>query len=278
MIQVLDLPQGRMMKSRSYTSVCWQDFYYAEETGVADDISQEFEAYFKEIEDYFASGIDGIIDDILNYKQINPRQLDQLAWFFACLWVRSPQMRSSVNGMMEKAMKWFGQTVAAEPHFIDDIKQAFDEKGVEASTERIDKMRNMYLDGDYKLEFGNQHHLNTIQKTEEYMLWFKGKNWRFYIAKGSKQFITSDTPVIELTSDDMFNNHIMQRPQFLALTPDVLIELTDPTVGKKFKRKAVGDAEVDEYNLVRAQHSEQFAYAKSRSDLEDLMTYYRGTE
>jgi len=279
MIQVIDLPEGRIMKSRSYTSVCWADFYYAEKTGVSDEVSQEFETFFKEIEDYFSIDFDSILETILNYKEISPEQLDKMAWFFSCLWVRSPQMRSQLNKMTEDVMKWYAGIIASEPNFIDNAKNKLTQKGVSFTEADLDNIQDMYQNGDLSMTISNQDHLRMIMKCEEYMHWFKAKNWRFYIAKGSKRFITSDTPVIEIFKGDtlqeqMYNNHIMQRPQFLALTPDVLIELTDPTIGKKFKRKAVNNKEVDEHNLLRAQYSERYAYSKSKTDLQDLMQYY----
>ncbi|TWP23382.1 DUF4238 domain-containing protein [TM7 phylum sp. oral taxon 349] len=108
---------------------------------------------------------------------------------------------------------------------------------------------------------------------------YSQKNWRFYLAKSTKQFITSDTPVIEIYDQEnrLFGNHIMQRQHFFALTPHILVELVNPLRSRKrVKRKVVTDAEVERYNVLRARYSHKYCYAYNRLDIEDLLPYYEG--
>jgi hypothetical protein len=107
----------------------------------------------------------------------------------------------------------------------------------------VESAKNTFLSGDYTIDFDNKNYLHFINQTEEFFRWFRAKNWRFYLAKGSKSFITSDTPVVEICNEGktiaekMYSNHIMQRQHFLALTPHLLIELTNPLIGKKLSVK-----------------------------------------
>lgn len=280
-IQVLEFQKGLILKPRPYTSVCYGLFYYAQTTGKADEASQEYETFFKSIEDYFSADFDNIIEAILKYQQLTPQQLDRLAWFFACLWVRSPQMRKQLNNMMEDVMKWFSGITASHPSFRENSRKALEERGFAVTEEMLESAEKTFTSGDFDLEFDNVSHLQFITKCEEYKRWFHTKNWRFYIARGSKRFTTSDTPVLDIFKGEtlqerMYSNHIMARQQFLALTPDILIELTDPRFGKKVKRKAIDDDEVVQYNLLRARYSEEYSYSKAKTDLEDLLEYYEG--
>jgi len=278
-LQTLNLKRGQIIKPQPYAGVCYAPFYYAVETGEEDEISQEFEAFFKSIEDQFALRYDGIIDSIINNKQLTFDQLDSLSWFIACLWLRSPIMRQQLNTLGEQMTR---QMIAAKVTHPDFAKSAIAELAKENITiteEQANKVGAGLMNGDIKVELTNGLHLIMIAKCEQYRKWFLAKNWRFYIAKSSKQFITSDTPVVEIYDKDnrLFGNHIMQRQHFFALTPNILIELTNPlTTGKRVKHSTVNNAQVEQYNLLRAQHSKDFCYSHNRSDIEDLLPYYEG--
>jgi hypothetical protein len=41
-LQTLDITNGRVMKSQPYKGVCYDDFFYAMQTGKADEVSKEF--------------------------------------------------------------------------------------------------------------------------------------------------------------------------------------------------------------------------------------------
>ncbi len=127
--------------------------------------------------------------------------------------------------------------------------------------------------------------LQLITNCEEFHRWFVIKKWRFYLAKGSKKFITTDTPVVEVFNntgktmiEKMYSNHIAQRRHYLALTPEILIELIDPLKsGKKQKRHAITDDEmVIQSNLLLVRWSKDYAYATNKEYLEDLLPFYTG--
>lgn len=282
-LQTLDILNGKVIKPKPYKGVCYANFYYARETGKADAVSQEFEDFFQVIENLFSSDFDGIIATIESYGQLSDEQLDKLAWFMASLWLRSPQMRTRLNKMMEDGMKQMMQFTASHPDFAEQSKKRLAEDGIAVTDDMIANAKKTFEDGKYNIDFDNQNHLHFIAQCEEFYRWFRAKNWRFYLAKGSKQFITSDTPVVEIFNEGktfverLYSNHIMQRRHFLALTPSILIELTNPLVGKKVKRKVVTDEDVTQYNLLRARYSDKYCYGISRTDLDDLLPFYHGT-
>lgn len=270
------------MKPQPYAGVCYAEFFYAVETGKEDALSQEFEAFFKSIEDKFSVEYDDIIKAVCTYQQLTPDQLGILAWFVTSLWARSPHMRENLNHMTEDAMKWFMEITASHPNFIEDAKQKFKKDGIEYTDEMLASVVKTFQSKEYDISLDNTGHLQLIADCEDFYRWLIAKNWRFYIAKGAKRFITSDTPVVDIfkgetMAERMYKNHIMQRQQFLALTPEILIELTDPRFGKKVKRKVISDDEVEKYNLIRVQQSGDYAYAKDRNDLEDMVAYYLGS-
>ncbi|MEK7599793.1 MAG: DUF4238 domain-containing protein [Patescibacteria group bacterium] len=285
-LQTLDIQKGKIIKAQPYSGVCYADFYYAVETGKADEASQAFEQFFSEIEDKFAKEYDDIVDAIWNYKPLTDYQLDILAWFMASLWIRSPRMRNQVNKTMADGMKQMTTLMASHPNFTDGAKEALEKKGHKVTDEQIEDARKTLESGKYDLAFDNNvNHLQLISKCEEFHRWFSIKKWRFYLAKGSKKFITTDTPVVEVFNntgktmvEKMYSNHIAQRRHYLALTPEILIELIDPLKsGKKQKRHAITDDEmIIQSNLLLVRWSKDYAYATSKEYLEDLLPFYTG--
>ncbi len=286
MLQTLDIQNGKLIKAQPYSGVCYADFYYAVETGKEDETSQVFEQFFSEIEDKFAKEYSGIVDAIWNYKPLTDQQLDILAWFMASLWIRSPRMRNQVNKTMADGMKQMTTMMASDPNFTDGAKEALEKEGHNVTDEQIEDARKTLESGEYELTFDNNvNHLNLIAHCEEFYRWFLIKKWRFYLAKGSKKFITTDTPVIEIFNntgktmiEKMYSNHIAQRQHYLALTPEILIELIDPlSSGKKQKRHALtDDRAMIEINRLLVIYSKDYAYATDKEYLEDLLQFYTG--
>ena len=286
-LQTLDIQRGKLIRAQPYSGVCYADFFYAVETGKEDEISQMFEQFFGEIEDKFAKEYDNIIEAIWNYRPLTEKQLDILAWFMSSLWIRSPHMRNQVNKTMADGMKRLTTLMASHPNFADGDKQALEEEGHKVTDEQIEDARKTLESGEYELTFDNNvNHLQLIANCEEFHRWFVIKKWRFYLAKGSKKFVTTDTPVIEVFNstgktmiEKMYSNHIAQRRHYFALTPEILVELIDPLKsGKQQKRHAVtNDEMIIQSNLLRVRWSKEFAYSTDKEYLEDLLPYYHGT-
>lgn len=285
-LQTLDIQKGKLIKAQPYSGVCYANFYYAVETGKEDEASQVFEQFFGEIEDKFAKEYDSIVDAIWNYKPLTDHQLDIFTWFMASLWIRSPRMRNQVNKTMADGMKQMTTLMASHPNFTEGAKVALEKEGHKVTDEQIEDARKTFESGEYELTFDNNvNHLQLIAKCEEFHRWFAIKNWRFYLAKGSKKFITTDTPVVEVFNntgktmiEKMYSNHIAQRRHYLALTPEILIELIDPLKsGKKQKRHAItNDEMIIQSNLLLVRWSKDYAYATDKEYLEDLLPFYTG--
>lgn len=281
-LQTLETRLNRIGRARPYAGVCYAPFYYAVETGTPDDISQEIEDYFSVIETSYGQIHDSLVDNLIRSRQIPVEQMNRLAWFVACLWIRSPTMREQLNSMHIRGLKDIFQSFAHMPDFADSVVTGLAEKGINITLEQAEDTASTFRSGDYDLSTDNVTHLKFITETETWRNWLYAKNWRFYIANGEKSFITSDTPVIELFNGDTFmeqlyGNHIMQRRQFFALSPKIIVELTDPLKSNKWvKRSFINDASVVQYNLLRARHSKEFCYSRSREELEDLAPYYEG--
>ena len=278
-LQTIDLKQSQIIKPQTYSSVCYAPFYYAVETGQEDSVSQEFEAFFQSIENIFDSRYDGIVKAVWDYQQLTDEQLEALALLVACLWLRSPVMRRQLNDMGEQMTKLTVASMASRPDFAEGAIEELAKEGVVVTEADIEEVKQAFINEEYSFELTNGLHLHMISECEKYTKWLFAKNWRFYLAKSTKQFITSDTPVIEIYDQEnrLFGNHIMQRQHFFALTPHILVELVNPLRSRKrVKRKVVTDAEVERYNVLRARYSHKYCYAYNRSDIEDLLPYYEG--
>lgn len=287
LLQTLDIKNGKVIKAQPYSGVCYADFYYAVKTGEEDETSQAFEQFFGEIEDKFAREYDSIVETIWSYRHLTDQQIDILAWFMASLWIRSPRMRNQINQTMADVMKQTTKLMASHPSFTDGAKKALEKKGYKLTTGQIENARKALETGEYELTFDdNTNHLQFITNCEEFHRWFVIKKLRFYLAKGSKKYITTDTPVVEVFNntgktmvEKMYSNHIAQRKHYFALTPEILIELIDPLKsGKKQKRHAITDDEtIIQYNLLLVRWSKDYAYATKKEYLENMLPFYTGT-
>ena len=287
-MQTLDIQKGKLIKAQPYGGVCYADFYYAVETGKEDETSQAFEQFFGEVEDKFAKEYDNIVDAIWNYRPLTDQQLDILAWFMASLWIRSPSMRNQVNKTMADGMKQMTTLMASHPNFTDGAKEALEKEGHTVTDEQIEDARKTLESGEYELTFDdNVNHLQLIANCEEFHRWFAIKKLRFYLAKGSKKFITTDTPVVEVFNttgktlvEKMYSNHIAQRRHYFSLTPEILVELIDPLKpGKKQKRLSITDDEmIIQRNLLLVRWSKDYAYSNHKENLEDLLPFYDPTK
>jgi len=124
---------------------------------------------------------------------------------------------------MADGMKQITSLMVSHPASTDGAKEALLEQGHDLTDEQIENARKTLESGEYELTFeNNANHLNLIANCADFHRWFVIKKWRFYLAKGSKKFITTDTPVVEVFNkaetmvEQMYSNHIAQRQHFLV--------------------------------------------------------------
>lgn len=136
--------------------------------------------------------------------------------------------------------------------------------------------------GSYNLRFNNMHHLNFMVENLKFVgpgfaNMFFGQKWKVYIAEGTERFITSDAPVFEWwpPPESIYGAIFLERNKSFALTPEIFIELTYPIGSDKVKRKTLfksEDATVTLFNILIGAHAHEFAYARDRKLLDNLIS------
>lgn len=273
-IEILDLQEQKTLKPYPYGGLCYEDFFYSQDTGKKDVLSQEIEEWFKQIENAIAAYYPKIISNIFKTTQITNEDIDIIAGLMAMLWMRSKFMREKIKSQSTEMTKDIMAKIASGEPFEDWAKRIMDKKGVKGTNNTIKNVKNLLIKKDYNLSVDNIPHLNLLTDIEEFHRWFWCKRWRIYIHQDDNEFITSDTPVIEWfpKKKGIYGAHIRERRHYFPLTPKILIELSDPTLpGKKIKRKTINEKEVDEFNLLRAGYSLRYCYSSIQKPLDEIL-------
>ena len=129
----------------------------------------------------------------------------------------------------------------------------------------------MYLESD------NTLHLLMLKDIHDIRTWFFIKKWKAYISRGQYSFITTDNPVSEIFPQrtSLYGAHICERTHYLAIAPDILIELTKPMGNRKIKRESIlpsNERKILGLNLICAKQAEQYVYSKSKGELDAIMS------
>lgn len=96
-LEVLDVPQRKILEPRTPKAVCYEEFFYGAATGKLDEVSQQIEKLFQQMEDSIAKQLDPIIAKLLNYSQIDDEEKWLIAFLMSMLWIRGPAMREQIN-------------------------------------------------------------------------------------------------------------------------------------------------------------------------------------
>lgn len=278
LLEILDIRSGEIKKRKNPSQVCYGKFFYAINTGTQDDISQQVESVLSEIESQISERYDNICKKILQGKPLLEEDRYTLALFMATLWIRSPYMRNMLNGMSEKLIKEMMYARSFHPGLSEEVKKNFAKRGEEISDEDIEGMRELMRGKEYGVEFDNREHLLLFGELEGFTNLCFGKKWRFYIAHGNTKFLTSDTPVTEVSTskNTFYGNSFFERLHYLPLTPSILLELSNPfEEGKKVKRKWISDDKVLDFNLLKLKQTKDYAYAQKREDLNAMQKFHQ---
>ena len=279
-IQVFDVRAKRIRRPRPYGSVCYEEFFYAAETGVQDEISQIFEKdVFGKIEHVIAKALPEIIEHA-GTQQLTNGDLDVLARFMSVQWLRTRSFRERLQKMQSEVMKWMLKQQASLPGFQDHIRSTA--KGSEIPDEQIEEMKRLIESGEYDIRTNNAQHLNFIGEEEinGFCNLLLAKKWRIILSEGPYHFITSDNPVVEWIPPrtGIFGSTFTERKHYLALTPSILIETEYPDdrnpeqqpVDRLSYHTANGKG-VLMFNKVIANHAHQFVYAPQTEEFEQLL-------
>jgi hypothetical protein len=155
--------------------------------------------------------------------------------------------------------------------------------------EKAEEVREFILGGEYDITFNNVAHLEMmVGSFEGFRNIFYGAKWRFYIAGGQRQFVTSTSPCIEVfppKRNSFYGPTFFCRKHFFPLSPTVLVEAMNPLLsGKRAKRKRVQNGEVFDFNLQQANWSHiedqpqySHCYAPPKKELEELLRFHNPT-
>lgn len=276
--KVLSLP-----KAPSAESV--ELFFYAAKTGQEDQISQDIEDFWKDIEDYVGDKIDEVEHNIVQNKELTFENLNVLANLGAMLWMRTPMFRETMNFNMGKIEKQMVQMQASSPQYAKQILAMCEKQNIPMTQKRAEEIRQFALDGKYDVTFSNNvlHLQVMISSFESFRNMFGNAKWRFQIAGGNKHFVTSTAACIEIFPEvkGFYGHGFYERPKSFPLSPLVQARIESPSKkGKKFKRKTITDNEVFEENVKQAEWSyipnNKFSrcYARRKDELEELARFH----
>ena len=164
-IQVFDVRAKRIGRPRPYGSVCYEEFFYAAETGVQDEISQIFEkGVFGKIEHVIAKTLPEIIEHA-GTQQLTNGDLDVLARFMSVQWLRTRSFRERLQKMQSEIRKWMLKQRASLPGFKDHIQETAEAH--EVSEEKLREAVNRLIEsGEYDIRTNNAQHLNFTGEEE----------------------------------------------------------------------------------------------------------------
>jgi hypothetical protein len=277
-LHIYDAKEFRVMKNRGSRGVCHDSFFYAAETGKADEISQEIEDMLsKQIEEPLSKEIPGIVSKIEKNQQITDDDKYTLAMFMNTMWLRSPRMRNQINGMETQVLKWMNKIRYSHSSIDDELDRAAKELGKPISKEERDGIKEMMINEEYDIALSNKSHLRFMLDAEHltgFTNLFYGQYWIVHISKCDRQFITSDNPITVVTPEKtgFYGASFLERTHIFPLTPHIAIEAIYPhnLSGKKIKRKTHprGDEQaVDDINL-RIAGQARYLYSSRSNEID----------
>ena len=257
-------------------SVCYEKFFYADETGVQDEISQAFEWVFGQVEDRFAKALPGITERAAG-QQLTTQDLEELTYFMSVQWLRTPYFRQWFQKIRSEFMKWNLGLQSRLPGFQNHIRETAAENKV--SEEELRKaVYGLIESGEYDFrETNNASHLDFIRKhTDEVHICLLKGGWQIILAEEPYHFITSDNPLVKLNTTELFPRGFNC---FLALTPSILIEIycrhddmnrEQQPIDRLSYLTANGKG-VLMFNRVLASHAHQFSYASGADEFKQVL-------
>lgn len=285
-LERLVLPTATVLRTpKSPSAECQDAFFYGQQTGVQDQLSQEIESFWKNIEDFTMPELDAVVGRIEGYKQLTDFDISILAHLGAMLWMRTPHFRETLNHNAGKLEKQMYQMRAANPGYTDHILQFAKDTGRDMSRKEAEDLRQFILNGRYNVSFNNTAHLQFMVTTfEGFRNLFFGAKWRFYLAGGDRRFVTSTAPCIEPFPEErrfFWGPSFYERQHLLPLSSRVKAEAINPfQPGKRVKRQRLNDNEVSFHNLQQANWSHipdepkySRCYATRKDELEELVRF-----
>lgn len=279
-VQILDVKNHRLCKPSSYSAICYDKYFYGLESGVFDETSQEFENMFYNFENGFSKSWCKILTNALN-KNLTLQDFETLSWFLSTQLMRTKKFRDNVNLNIANFEKTILQETIkrldlSNPIFAKAFENCF---GNEITEEELQIAKKILLNGEYNLSYNNatflQHIAKNIEGIKNLFFWQK---WKIITSTKNWSFITSDSPVVEWEpkAQDFWGTSFIQRKHYLALTPQILIELQlcsieeDILPNKSVEYDQATDDEVLMYNFLLAGYS-SYAYSTERKEFIEML-------
>jgi hypothetical protein len=194
-LEVFDAPARAIGKPIGPKGVAYENYFYGVETGKPDEISQEVEKYFGEIEDLIGKNFDRLVEVVMGQGALDPGDKWLVSLLMSMLWIRGPAMRQTMNRMGEDLVKQVSTRIFGDSR-MDRQFDKFDKASGETTPKEMrEAVKQMVLEGKYNVEFTNAHHLALLGSVENFANLFFGQNWLVFISRCEKKFITTDNPV-----------------------------------------------------------------------------------
>lgn len=259
-------PLFNIFKNNSNPSrFCFENFFYAQQTGIEDDFSQILETKFAEIEAKHSLQLPQLEKKILNNEQITDKDKYALAEMMIFFHFRGKKYLDQSKKMTDYISK---ETIKLIAH---DIITKPEMKELELTAEQIIKHTE---EGRYTTSYGNDLHLSILNDMDGFSNLLFNKYWKVYLSRKG-EFITTDAPYLDISlSKHFLGNDFLSREQFFILSPRIVIVATypDSKIGKKFVRKDITEniAMIRSINMRSIMNSIRFGFHSEREILEQL--------
>jgi hypothetical protein len=263
-------PKLKIFNAKSDQSrFCYENYFYAQRTGVEDEMSQILEKKFAEIEALFSKELPIFEAKILEGKQITETDKYHMAECMIFLHFKGKKYLDQSKRMTEEVTKeLFKRSI---PYFSKDPKRKamMDKLGItqEQYAEFINK-------AEYTIDFGNLQHLKIMDDMRGFSNILHAKYWKVFVSRRG-EFITTDAPYLDMpVSKEFYGNSFLSREQSFVLSPRVMIVAFFPLNegGKKLARKDISNdkAFIQQRNLHNLMNSIKFGFHKDRELLLEL--------
>lgn len=259
LLERMNIESGEILSEpKSPKRECVVPFFYGQFTGELDEASQKIEKYWQDIENLIAPKINSIEEKVINYKELDEESLVILAVLGAMLWIRTPHLRETINANNERFEKELYKKLAREPGYMEKATQIRKKSGDIMNEDEAIKLQAILLNENYSVQVDNRMHLELIIDLRDFVDLFYAAKWRFLIATGKREFITTTNPCIEIFPKipRAFGPSFYERRHLFPLSPKVMCEAIAPWIpGKRVKRIGVSDETVVIHNIQHAKHS-----------------------
>lgn len=230
------------IKKTKAENIFYERYFYSLEKGALDQFGQQLECEFSKFETTAKNVIGKFIFDIKNNYQVSENEKVRMSEIAAIFYVRTRSFREDNLDTTTRLIDFMQDAI----NNSESDRIFFGEKDDIGMSKKELEVENR------KLSEENSKHIKAmLKRIPMYTNVFFDKNWKVYIATGRERFITSDNPVMDVStgSDRILDNNIILRKQYFIVSPEILIT-TEPREmqSKRIKRKRITGDDVNRFN------------------------------